>query len=268
MIRAYVDVSGGKEHRVIAAAAYFATDAQWKRFEKSWSAILRDAKVDHFHATDFYSCRGAFKDWARNSPRQNQFSARFAGAAKKHTQYGFAFGVDLDHFDRELGAVHAKVNTPHRRMTPAMVCVARVLNRAARLVLSADAPPVAVYLEEGRGVGEVIDFLQALKRLGEPSLRPYISFETAPKSERPLQAADLIAHESWRRITEHLDPKGRDIRKPLKILLMDERVELHLATKNDFRRMASKLEMFLADHPDYAAAPAGPSATKTRVINL
>jgi len=161
MVRFYIDVSGKDVSRVIAAAGYLSREEQWARFEKAWGATLRDADARHFHATDFWSGRGEFRGWELSGARPITFSKRFTHCAAKHCEYGFAFGVDLEHFETELAGVHAKVKTPHDRLTPSMLCFARILNTAAHFTLRPYGASAAVLIEEGDDTGEIINFAVA-----------------------------------------------------------------------------------------------------------
>ena len=253
MIRFYIDVSGIKGDPVMVAAGYLATQTTWRRFERAWGAILRDAHVREFHATDFYNGRGEFKGWDVKGERHVRFAKRFTGAAAKYPHYGVGFGVELSAFDEELGPTLEKSRTPHRRYTPAMFCVANCLRNAARDLLGPSQEVATVILEGGEGVGEIIDHLYFLKSLGRGWVNAYVSFAQMPKCVRPLQAADLLAHEQWRLAKERLNPQGRAVRKSYSSLARHERLGFAMATRANLRASVPGILAFLDRNPEYGA---------------
>jgi len=252
VIRFYLDVSGKASDPVMVAAGYLADEKRWRKFERAWGDILRDAQVSEFHATDFFNARGAFSGWDLKSERHRTFAERFTGAVAKHTQIGFAFGVEVGAMDEKWSELQKRINTPHNRYTPLMVCLCACLTRAARSCL---APPhqAAVIFEEGDGMGETIEYLNYLKRMGEGWPLSYVSFTTMGKSARPLQAADLLAHESWRRLKEVLKTSGRAERKSLLALLRHKDVEIQLLTKETMRGTSLRIAKWLDENPRFAA---------------
>ncbi len=91
--------------------------------------------------------------------------------------------------------------------------------------------PIQVIIEAGKGVGEVVDYLYALQEAGAPWLAPFISFAPGPKSLKPLQAADYVAHECARRTQEAIHPTGHDIRKSFKRLIQKNGVTITYWTR-------------------------------------
>ncbi len=251
--RFYVDVSGADEHTYLAAAGYLSSPDAWARFSRAWRAILRDAGGVHvFHATDFYSARGEFKGWDTTSDRHKSFAMRFTGAATAHTACGIAFGLNRQASDEIVGPAVLSIGTPHAQMTGATFCIMNCLAQAARVVLKPNTQHrAAVILEEGPGIGGTIKMLHHLKEVGEGWTGAYVSFDTMPKTHFPLQAADLLAHEAWRRITEVAQPTGREIRKSMRALLRGDRLDVTYAGDEDLRKSLPALVQFLRRHPEY-----------------
>ena len=93
---------------------------------------------------------------------------------------------------------------------------------------------IAVILEEGDGVGEVIEYLYRLKKQNAPWMPPFVSFATGTKALLPLQAADYLVHELRRRISEALYVReGRPVRKSLQRLIRRGGVSIKFWKESD-----------------------------------
>ena len=251
----YVDVSGATEHTYITAGGYLAGPLAWARFGKAWRAILRDAgNVSVFHATDFYNAHGGFEGWDLKGEGHRAFAKRFTRAATAHTACGIAFGMNRLAYAEIVAPVLQSVGTPHARMTETTFCIMQCLAHAARVVLKPNSGFRAdVILEDGPGMGSALEMLKHMKQVGEGWTGAYTSFTTMPKAQFPLQAADLLVHEAWRRITEVAEPTGREIRKSMLALLRGEKLDVTYAGDQDLRRSLPALIRFLEVHPEYGA---------------
>jgi hypothetical protein len=157
-----------------------------------------------------------------------------------------------------------------------MVVVSYVCMMAARGALP---PPTAVALiEDGHGVGEVIGYLRHLKRIGEPWTVAFDDFVSVSKSEYPVQAADLLAYETWWELTKSVKNPSctwNQTRHTFKILAAGSSIEqpaegratitLKRADENNFRESAPKMRAFLVQHHEYGW-PRGHWKTKVRRI--
>jgi len=238
VIRLYLDDAGSEKKDVaFAMGGYIATEKRWAQFERDWRGALDDADIDVFHATDFFSRRGRYnkkgdryEDWPDH--RHIKFAKRFTAIAESNTDAGVVRGVDVAAYsDLVLPESVFRVGTPHNRMVPRMFCVRTCLEWIARRW--PDRPkkePIVVILEEGPGVGEVIDWCIWLKRHTSWGA-VYCTFTPAPKSSLPLQAADLVAHEGWRLLKETLAPTGRPPRRSLGRLLRRHGVDIGASTR-------------------------------------
>src|SRR6266481_5108811 len=138
VVRFYIDVAGSEhEHRAVTAAGYISSDAQWAEFRDAWKNVLDAAGADVFHANEFFPRSGRFRHLKPKAERlRHQALARaFAAVAYGCLPQGLAFTIDCDTFDDELGGVIDKMKTPHDRLTPSMLAVAAICNRAAQSYL-------------------------------------------------------------------------------------------------------------------------------------
>jgi hypothetical protein len=79
--------------------------------------------------------------------------------------------------------------------------------------------------------------------------RRFHSFTSPPESFEPVEIADWLAHEAWRRAKEVLSNTPRDIRKNFQRMLMGGKVELQLIRLADIERNAAVVRDLLARFP-------------------
>jgi hypothetical protein len=269
-ISLYIDVSGHEDdQRAVVAAGYVAAEEHWIGFERQWAETLVLAGAPYFHATYFFACKRKFKHLIWGSARHSDLGRRFARTAYEQLPHGCSYAIDCDHFAAELGSVFAKAKTPHDRMPAAMLAVSALCDLAAQKWLPPEGPTAAVLIEDGTGVGEIVEWLLHLQRVGEPWTRAYHSFRRVPKSDYRVQAADFLAHEAWLESESVMkDPSrgwnsiSRETFKTLAtgpLMLSPEfgtaKVDLRYATRDNFRHAAPELESFLKSHPEYRGPP-------------
>jgi hypothetical protein len=271
ILRYYVDVSGKEStpgERAVTAAGYIANESQWERFEHVWDLTLKEAKADYFHATEFFAFSGPFQ-WLRDNPEEHRrLAAMFALATYSLVPYGFSSSLDLEHFDPVFIKACRKLKTPHDRIPAAMIAIAEVCSQVAQRALPPGGLQAQLFLEAGDGVGEIVEWLRHLKKIGEPWTGAFVSFESRSGSEYPFQAADYLAHEAWREATQLMRNPSRtwdDKRESFKWLtsgpetslpeVSTVKVDVRYATEEHFQRSAPQLVAFIAAHPEYQQLP-------------
>lgn len=233
----YADVSGKKKDEFIVTGAYVAGEHSWRKFERAWGKILKDAGMGVFHATDFFGYHGEYFSWrderVGSVTKQAHFAKRFTGAAARHTAFGAAFGIHRQHYDeileRELRGLHRPDARVDAETYSVVNCLAHIHRAAGKRGLRM---PMAVILEEGGRSGDVVAVLNKLKEVGTESwTQRFVSFTTLPKSERALQAADLLAYETWLHITRLVNPDGRAVRKAMQSLVARGTIDVGFADR-------------------------------------
>lgn len=265
MITIYGDVAGKAENdRFITAACYLGLPLHWAAFDRQWGLALKQAKVDEFHATDFFKGYGEFEgdDWhfaaaggerRTGGPHHRRFAKWFCRIAQR-LPIGFSLTIEVKPFNRLLRPELKGIRTPHGKYTPLMEVVLRVIERA--VAMSRGRPePIAVIFEREPGLGEVVDHFQMLKDNGEPWTQRIQSFTRERKSLRPLQAADLFAYEAWQRCCEAVKPTPRALRKSLGALLCERKIEVKFCGEKYYRETVPKVRAFLEAHPSGLLMP-------------
>ena len=253
-IRFYLDISGGKKDTpTLTAAGYLATEPDWKRFERSWANVLRASGADEFHATDFYACHKKFKHLTKGNPKHVRLEKRFLHTARKYTRFGFGLGFDVRTYETTMTESLAKLKMPYGSgLDPRVYALSYALNRAAQKVLPRGTVTAAVFEHEA-GIGAAIDYMYYLKnKRHEGWTEAYSSFTHASKSERPLQAADLLAYHACFRIRDVIRDPVAEPRAPMKVLLTRGNIHLDASMEPDFRQTAGTVMEFLKAHPEYA----------------
>ena len=266
-----VDVSGKEStrgERAITAAGYIASEARWAQLERIWAATLKEARAEYFHATEFFSYSGPFR-WLRDNPAEHhRLATLFALASYTVLPYGFSSSLDLNHFNPIFSRACRRLKTPHDRIPAAMVVVAEVCAQVAQRALPPGGPKAQLFLEAGDGVGEILAWLRHLKEVGEGWTGAFVGFASRPGSDYSLQAADYLAHETWKEATQLMRNASRtwhDARDEFKLLttgptmarpeLGTAKVDVRYATEEHFRRSAPQLAAFIAAHPEYRKPP-------------
>jgi hypothetical protein len=242
----YGDISGKKRDRAMVAAGYLATEQRWADADREWGEILKWARVDEFHATDFYACRGEFDGWKQNGARHIEAAKRFTSIAPRHELMGFAHGVDVATYQRAVAPELARARKARlRKVSPRLLCVAVCLHEVHKLLSHFNIWPrherISILFEDEQGIGEAIDYFTYCKHRHEPWTKWFIGFGTVEKCVRPVQVADLLAHEAWRHATEVIEPTGRAKRKSFAAMLEGQKVQFTFATEQTCREMVANL---------------------------
>ena len=74
----------------------------------------------------------------------------------------------------------------------------------------------------------------------------------------PVQIADLLAHEAWRRVSEAYKDTPRPIRKSFARMLVNERVEVQFLTEEDAKASAIIQRELLSRFPNGLVPPDPP----------
>lgn len=265
----YGDLSGD-ETGILTAGCYLGKEDQWLKAIAAWSAALDDAGVKEFHATDFYSAQKEFDDdrWRRKvrgkgmvvgGDLHNTFAERFVSIPVDGGLIGFAYSLDVVPFTELLAPELAKVKRKHRQGHPRtqaiMSCIASVgtwLNEKAGYHVNGG---IQVVFEHEHGAGKFVDFFNESRARKERWTYAFQSFTTAPKAFVPLQMADLLAHETWRRTKHVRSNPDSPLRKSFERMLGDGRISLLQHDRDHCIKNATMIRDVLARYPDGLIPP-------------
>jgi hypothetical protein len=213
MIRAYSDESGVHDAPILTVAVYGSPDDQWDRFQREWRAILDPEGVRIFHAADFESRWGEFKGWDKQ--RAVAFQKRLLTTIRLRTQARISVSVNVADFAEIVAPIAKGVYGAYG------FCLFQCLQYLALwLQKYAGDEPVAYFFEQSDNQGEIGRAMEFLLRHPEFVTKFHLySYTFAPKSLEPLQAADLLAYETWKHVTNRVLSQGRAVRTSLENLM-------------------------------------------------
>lgn len=264
----YGDLSGD-ETGILTAGCYLGKEAEWLKAIAAWSATLDDAGVPEFHATDFYNAKRAFDDdrWRREVPGRgmvvggdlhNAFAERFVSIPVDAGLIGFAYSLDVPSFNEILAPELAKAQRKHPQGHPRTQAVMSSLASIGSFLEKAgyrENGQIQVVFEQEQGAGRFGAFFDDSRERKERWTYFFKSFTTAPKSFVPLQMADLLAHETWRRTKQVTSNPSSPLRKSFERMLGDGKVSLLNHDRDHCVRNAAIIRDVTSRYPDGLIPP-------------
>lgn len=264
----YGDVSG-RSPGIVCSACYLGKEAEWQVATEVWKAVLEDAEAKGFHATDFYNAKGEFDNdkWRREvtgrgmqpgGELHNRFAERFCGVAHDAGLVGFAFAVDAAAFLEIEAPELEKESRQNKATDPRTAAIFGNVVSVNEFLAKAGhdkASNIQVVFEHEQGAGKFLEFFSESKERRERWTYWFHSFTTSGKSIAPLQMADLLAHEGWRRAKEVESKNPRALRKSFLRMLGDGKVELRWHGLSHCQTNAANIRAALAQYPDGLMPP-------------
>lgn len=260
----YGDLSGD-ERGLLTAGCYLGREDEWLNAIAEWSNTLDDAGVNEFHATDFFSARGEFDDdrWRREVPGRGmvvggelhtKYAERFASIPITSGLIGFAYSLDVPAFNEllapELKRAQRKHSEGHPRTQAIMSCLASIGDFLYEQTSYREKGQIQVVFEHEQGAGRFVDFfVESLERT-ETWTYFFRSFATAPKALVPLQMADLLAHETWRRTKQFDADSSAPLRKSFERMLGDGKISLRKHDREHCLKNAALVRKLLDRYPN------------------
>ena len=182
---AYFDASGKQGgYPFLTVAGATSPIKKWIRFEKQWNQALTDEGVTEFHATDFASSEGEYKEWKGDKERRSAFVDRLTRIIKNNVNKLFMVTVEMPAW-KEVNREYLLAETLH---SPYALAGFTVAAQARKWAMRKRLTPSSfkVFFEDGdEGWG-------GLKQL----CQRYCNFDPIriPKKEGiPFQIGDFLA---------------------------------------------------------------------------
>lgn len=231
---AYLDESGahGGPDDVFTVGGWVTWEHRWIRIEQVWNGLL-GPRV--FHMTDFENRKREFAAWPKDDRRRVKLVAALADCILGNEAFGTAHSIQLEPLKTIMCPADAHIHHV-KRFAYGMLLVA-CLNDIMFMFRPPLRERVHVVCEELEGVEgfarRMFDWFQRHNDL-EGRLRG-ISFR--PKaSARGLQAADMLAYEGYKHITNTMvKAEHRPVRKLFQALLAKERLAIAYALEPEIR---------------------------------
>lgn len=236
----------GANYYVIAG--YVGRLEDWAEFHAKWTAALRAAHVESFHATD---CEGGYKQFkhlrgSEHNDERRDIQMRFAKAVQALGLVGVSASISLRHhnyFEPNLPAAkgQAHMSVPHMLAFRAFVqFVARTVEDVA------PSEVVDFVASDGPYSGRMRDLYEQLKRHVALSWVNRVgTFSVARARDVPaLQAADQLAYETWRM------RENRGTSRPhMKVIRQGGQVKEYLLNKRFYQRLDANTKRLLNEAP-------------------
>jgi hypothetical protein len=205
MITAYFDDSGTSQSNSVAAVAgYIGSVAQWERFGIEWNNLLHASGVSQMHRTDLESFYGEFAGW---TPQKRDVLVNKAQEIiKDRTYVGIGHSVVKEDFERILPQILQEFyGGPYGYC--AFLCIARAIRWHGNKKIS---EPLDWVFEAGtEGSGQFNMLMSTL--YANPDMRRDFKvngWAFRDKTVVPLQAADVLAYEMFKHVTNQIVGKG------------------------------------------------------------
>jgi len=246
LLRVYIDEAGiNKGAPVLTVAGWMAKPSVWQAFSREWTKVLKPTGIKVYHATDAQACRGEFDGWEKDEVAA--LAAKLLPLMPKYAD-GASINLNMNDFEAAIeGRPELRKCFPDpygacfHWMTLQLVRVAQKRNQDTKFAL------VHEQNDRQHEAQEAYDWIKDNHDYGGS----LISLSFAKKDAFvPLQAADILAFESSKRLK---DPSKPD-RIPWAILNpVHKRTSCMYYDKRNMHRLIALLETVSAKMQDLAA---------------
>ncbi len=193
MLVAYLDETGlHGDSPFVAVCGFVGTTIEWSRLERPWAENLRTSRVSVFHATDCENGDGEF--FGKNKAIRDALISGLSGELSKRELDVVVCGVAKKEWDQR-----APAKIKERFQTPYHFCLEFVLQKLNTWSLAkAGCEPIAmVFADHQQYRARTMEVYEHYIYSGEFPHLGFLSFGK-PKCLIQLQAADLLAHETYK----------------------------------------------------------------------
>ena len=197
VLKIFMDESGVHHGSpVVTVAAYFGRPKTWKAFTIDWNRAKGPIKV--FHATDCANLRGEFAGW--NESERNEYVAKLLPVLPRHKIVGVAIGFDLPALEAAMSSQPGLMATFGNPYTACFRLAARMIVDTVEKMGSNES--LAFVHENNDYQKEAQDAFDFVDRGRTKHFGPMSLTYGAKADYVPLQAADVLAYESNKRIRD------------------------------------------------------------------
>lgn len=205
VLSGYFDASGHPDqHKVMTVGGFVSRADKWKRFDRSWGAILAEQGISAFHMTDYVSSQGEFAKFKGKSALRKEFQTKLSDCIATNINKAIRFTLILPDYN----LVNQKFRLRESAGSPYSLCAFMCLQEAVQWARRKKAEKNFIcYFEDGdKDKGE-------FKRRGEKTLPPPGLQFLGKDKIRPFEAADFMAWkaksnaEVWLKESYHPDQR-------------------------------------------------------------
>jgi hypothetical protein len=248
MVTAYVDESGIHQGSlVVVMAGYFAVLEEWERFEVDWNEALRQAGVSTFHATDCRHGYGFFRDMPRE--KRAELYKTMVQIVTSHHLIGTSSSTLLHDYENVMSDIPKPMF-----FKPYVLCFQHVLFDLYDCFVQSyidhnEELSVVCGLQKDFGfeAHQLFRYVRIEAQAHSNYFERLNSITFVAENKAPLQAADLLAHETYLELLRRGDPTSdHPVRKSF-LELSKRGLEGHIL---DHRSLLELKRQFLTN-PDW-----------------
>jgi len=199
-------------------SGFFADQSTWEEVEDEWSAINRDYGITEFHATKLNSRGGQYEGWGRS--KAIEYSAKLLHVITRQKLRLVAYNCGV------LGDAYRKAISPSGQLKlghPWIMCFQSCVAMVAKHMetLPVEDRFSVVFGQENPFEGMAVSAFMEMKRNPQfPYRHRLLECSPGDPSEMvPLQVADLMAYEYYKRISQHkATSSNMAVRTPLRLI--------------------------------------------------
>lgn len=209
--------------KVFTFAGFMASDVEWGKLQRKWKQRVKKAGVSRFHAANINGYTEEFAGWT--PARSKDFVVPLLNIIKHRLMAGFSFAMLLEDYEQYTSPIaKAKLGSPY------LCCFKHCITMAAQAMNS--MPPedkFAVILDRHAEEKEARDLFYKIKDDSNVPYRHRLATCVPGGWEEytPLQAADMIAYDTFKLLDDTHFRGKTEWRKSLKALYESKRTRLH-----------------------------------------
>jgi hypothetical protein len=198
MFSVYFDDSGTHSESDIAlAACYIGTLDRWERLVEDWDAARLDEGFETFGMADILGGKGEFRGWDKE--KRKRLIERLIMNIRCRASIGISVSVPKLAYDKAIqGRIRGRFGKFHYTFA-VRSCLTQIKGWRERHGVT--GPMQYVFDMMSQGKGEIIEALEyhiSTGRAALSGLEPEGYSFQSKKGLPPLQAADILAHETYR----------------------------------------------------------------------
>jgi hypothetical protein len=215
-VEGYFDLSQRNTKSVVVMAGYVSTVSNWVEFSEKWTRTIRKAGIPCFHMTDFVARVPPF-DHLSESER-GRLMRRLVRLINKYALASFDMAIHKPDFEKVFGKHRKAVPTPWTYLSLMVLGGVRKWS-----LMSGRTKPIPYIFDRGDRYSD--EFKKGFDKViaVSPNYANHMligDFVLADRCKRiPLQAADVLAWETWRYRCSTLTQENPVLRKSYEALL-------------------------------------------------
>ena len=230
MIKIFIDESGTHDDaNVVTVAAYAGRPKAWREWSAEWRKAKKPIKV--FHAVDAANREGEFKGWSQE--KRTELVTRLLPVIMRNRIAGLVIALNKSEFRK---AIEGKEELLKALGNPYTTCFHWLVQSTLELLKPGKKETLKFVHEKNSYEKEAKASFEFIANDANPNNAPMRLLFGGKNEHMPLQTADILAYEAYKRFQEPNKPE----RKPWQIL-KPKIVSVHVG-KDQMSELVQSLE--------------------------